>query len=344
MRVLVLGGTQFIGRAAVERLLAHGHDVTLLNRGQTAPALFPGVPRIVADRAALTRETFGDEAWDVVVDMVPMFPRDVATTFAALAGKMRRYVMCSTGSVYADLHPYPVAEHAPIHDCTPEQAVDESLATYGPRKAECERRAQVLCAERGVELFIARPVVVYGPHDYTDRMHFWLESVKRGRVVFPDGGLSIFRCIYVSDLADIFVRMVEADPALAGTYNAAGTELFSLRDLVDAAVSVVGAEPQIAHVPGERLVALGVRPQFDLPIWLADESGKTEHVIMDVSRAQQRLGFRSTPLAETLRATWDAYRADPRVPLKTVMDPDRLWSLVHDDTAPGEPTILSTPP
>lgn len=344
MRVLVLGGTQFIGRAVVERLLAHGHDVTLLNRGQTGPELFPGVPRIVADRAALSRETFGDEAWDAVVDMVPMFPRDVATTFAALAAKMRRYVMCSTGSVYAHLRPYPVAEDAPIHDCTPEQAANGGMATYGPRKAECERRAQALRAELGVELFIARPVVVYGPHDYTDRMHFWLEAARSGHVVLPDGGLSIFHCIYVSDLADLFVRMVEADPALAGTYNAASTELFSLRDLVRAAASVVGAEPEIAHVPGERLIALGVKPQFDLPIWLADESGKTEHAIMDVSCAQQRLGFRSTPLAATLRATWEAYQANPRVPLQTVMDPGHLWSLVHDDSTPGETSTLTTPP
>lgn len=344
MRTLVIGGSQFIGRAVVERLLAGGHDVTLLNRGRTAPDLFPSLPRIPADRAALAPDTFGEQAWDVVVDMVPMFPRDVETTLAALAGKMRRYVMCSTGSVYADLRPYPVAEDAPTHDCTPEQAVDESMAAYGPRKAECERRATALCAEQGVELFIARPVVVYGPHDYTDRMHFWLEAARRGRVVLPDAGLSIFRCIYVHDLADLFVRMVEADAALAGVYNAAGTELFSLRDLVQTAATVVDTEPQIAHVPGERLVALGVKPQFDLPIWLADERGASEHVITDISRARERLGFRSTPLAETLQATYQAYQANPRVPLQTVMDPDRLWALIHDGNSPGKPTISSSSP
>lgn len=329
MRVLVIGGSQFIGRAVVERLLAHGHDVTLLNRGHTGPDLFPGVPRITADRAALTPGDFSGQSWDVVLDMVPLFPRDVETSLAALAGKTRRYVMCSTGSVYTDLHPYPVAEDAPLHDCTPEQAADPSMEAYGPRKAECERRATAFCAEHGVELFIARPVVVYGPHDYTDRMHFWLESVRRGRVVLPDAGLSIFRCIYVADLASLFVRMVEADASLAGTYNAAATELFSLRDLVQAAAAVVGTQPEIAAVSGERLVALGVKPQFDLPLWLADEHGASEHAITDISRAQQRLGFRSTPLAETLRATWEAYRAGPRVPLAAVMDPDRLWSLVH---------------
>jgi nucleoside-diphosphate-sugar epimerase len=213
------------------------------------------------------------------------------------------------------------------------------METYGARKAECERRARALCAEAGIPLFIARPVVVYGPHDYTDRMHFWLEAASRGRAVLPDGGLSIFHCVYVRDLADLFARMAEADAALAGTYNAAATELFSLRELVQAAASVVGTEPETVSVPGERLVALGVKPQFDLPIWLADDVDRSDHVIMDVSRARQLLGFRSTPLAETLRATWEAYRANPRVPLATVMDPGRLWSLVHDA---GEVSAEST--
>jgi nucleoside-diphosphate-sugar epimerase len=247
--------------------------------------------------------------------------------------------MCSTGSVYAEYRPYPLAEDAPTQPCTPEQAVDRGMETYGARKAECERRARALCAEAGIPLFIARPVVVYGPHDYTDRMHFWLEAASRGRAVLPDGGLSIFHCVYVRDLADLFARMAEADAALAGTYNAAATELFSLRELVQAAASVVGTEPETVSVPGERLVALGVKPQFDLPIWLADDVDRSDHVIMDVSRARQLLGFRSTPLAETLRATWEAYRANPRVPLATVMDPGRLWSLVHDA---GEVSAEST--
>lgn len=330
MRALVIGGTQFIGRATVEALLARGHEVTLLHRGQTGADLFPGVARIQADRSQLTPEVFGAQTWDVVMDMVPQLPRDVETTLAALRGKTARYVQCSTGSVYTDLRPYPVTEDAPTSPCTPEQAADPSMATYGQRKAECERRATAICAEQGIDLFIARPVVVYGPHDYTDRMHFWLEATHRGRVVLPDAGLPIFRCIYAPDLGGLFATMAEADVSLAGVYNAAGTELFSLRDIVTTAAEVLGVQPEIVSASAAQIEGWGLHPQFDVPIWVA-ENGVSEHVIMDVSRIRERLGFRSTPLAETLRATWQAYQANPRVPLKGVVDPDRLWALAHGE-------------
>jgi 2'-hydroxyisoflavone reductase len=330
MRILVIGGTQFIGRATVEALLARGHEVTLLHRGQTGADLFPGVVRITVDRSQLTPEAFGDGRWDAVLDMVPQLPRDMETTLAALRERIGRYIMCSTGSVYPELKPYPVSEEMPTFACTPEQAADPGMETYGPRKAECERRAATICAKAGIALFVVRPVLVYGPHDYTDRMHFWLEATHRGRVVLPDAGLPISRCIYVHDLADLFVRTAEADASLAGIYNGAATELFSLRDLVTTAAEIIGTRPEIVSASAAQLESWGLKSQFDVPLWLA-ENGVSEHAITDVSRAQQRLGFRSTPLDETLRATWQAYQANPRIPLKGVVDPDRLWALAHGD-------------
>lgn len=322
MRVLVFGGTRFLGRAVVERLLERGHDVTLLNRGQSGAGLFPGVPRITLDRRDLSAAALGDVTWDAVVDMNAYFPREIESAVNTLRGRTRRYVLCSTGSVYTDLRPYPVHEDAAIAACTPEQAEDTGMETYGARKAECERRLTALAAEAGMTRFIGRPVVVYGPHDYTDRMHFWLEAARRGQVVLPGEGLAIFRTIYVGDLARLFVAMVEADSEHASVYNVAATELFSLRELVEACASVTGTQPAIRNVPAAVLRERGVRAQFDLPLWLDDE-----HVIMDVSRARERLGFVSTPLVETLRATWEAYLAQPRTPLEGVMDPDRLWEL-----------------
>jgi nucleoside-diphosphate-sugar epimerase len=182
----------------------------------------------------------------------------------------------------------------------------------------------MLGPDAGMAVFIGRPAIVYGPHDYTDRMHFWLECVRRGRVVLPGDGLSIFHSIFAPDLAALFVTMAEADASHAGIYNAAGTQLFSLADLVASIAEMLTVEPEIAHAPLDLLREQGVRAQFDLPLWLDGA-----HVITDVSRAQCRLGFRSTPLAEALRATMEAYLAQPRVPLEVVMDPDRLWELAH---------------
>jgi 2'-hydroxyisoflavone reductase len=324
MRVLVIGGTSFIGRAVVERLRERGHAATLLNRGKTHPDLFPDVPRITVDRRELTAAALGSGAWDVAIDLSGYFPADVEASFAALRGRVVRYVFGSTCSVYADLWPYPIAEDAPLLACTPEQAVDEGVPTYGARKAECERRLTALCAEASMPLFIGRPVIVYGPHDYTDRMHFWLEAVRRGRVVLPGDGGSIFHTIFVRDLAALFVEMAETDAARAGVYNCGGTQLFSLRDLVREIAALLDTEPEIASVPVATLIEQGVRPQFDLPLWL-DRS----HVIADTARVQERLGFRSMPLRDALRQTLAAFDAEPSRPLKDVMDLDALWSLAQ---------------
>lgn len=324
MHILVIGGTSFVGRALVERLIARDHEVTLLNRGQTNADIFPDLPRIAVDRRELTVDHLGAATWDVAVDLSGYFPADVAAAATALRGKIARYVFCSTCSVYADGWPYPIREDAPLYPCTPEQAVDEAMETYGARKAECERRLTALLAKDNIPLFIGRPVVVYGPHDYTDRMHFWLEAVRRGRVVLPGDGNTIFHTIFVRDLAALFTDMVETDAALAGIYNTASTELFSLRDLVHEIAALLGTEPEIIHMPVEQLQKHEVRAQFDLPLWIADR-----HVITDTARVQQRLGFRSTPLRDTLRLTLDAFDAEPQRPLRVVMDPDTLWEMAH---------------
>ncbi len=324
MRALVIGGTRFVGRAVVEHLLANGHEVTLLNRGETDPDAFAGVPRITTDRADISPALFSSRSWDAVFDMNAYAPAEIDIAVAALAGRTGRYVLCSTCSVYRSLRPYPIPEEAPIAPCSAEEAADTSMATYGPRKAECERQLLALAPGAGMDAFIGRPVVVYGPRDYTDRMHFWLEAVQRGRVVLPGNGQSIFHTIYAPDLAALFAAMAEADAGLAGVYNVGATELFTLSELVSDIAGLLGVSPQVTHAPAELLLERGVRPQFDLPLWI--ERG---HLVADVERASQRLGFRSTPLAECLRATYDAYRARPRTPLEVVMDPDQLWEMAR---------------
>lgn len=112
----------------------------MVNRGRSHPDLFREVPRITADRREMTADDLRGGAWDVVVDMNAYYPAEVEASVAALRGRVRRYVFCSTCSVYAALSPYPVAEEAPRKPCTEEQATDAGQGSYGARKAECERR------------------------------------------------------------------------------------------------------------------------------------------------------------------------------------------------------------
>jgi nucleoside-diphosphate-sugar epimerase len=148
--------------------------------------------------------------------------------------------------------------------------------------------------------------------------------VRRGWVVLPEEGMTIFHTIYAGDLARLFAAMAETGPEHAGVYNVGATELHTLGELVEVMAGIVGTQPEIAYASPALLQRLGIQPQFDLPLWI-----EGRHVIMEVARAQERLGFRSTPLADTLHATLEAYLAAPRVPLDTVMDPDRLWEQVQ---------------
>lgn len=143
-------------------------------------------------------------------------------------------------------------------------------------------------------------------------------------MTLPDDGMSIFHMIYAPDLAGLFVAMAEGPAERAGIYNVGATELFSLRDLVAAAAKVVGVEPEIAYASASHLEKHGIQPQFNLPLWIPGE-----HVIADVSRAQTIYGFRSTPLAQTLRETLEAYLERPSAPLMSVTDPDTLWEIAQ---------------
>ena len=165
-KVLIVGGTKFIGRNLILRLLetAHWH-VTLFNRGITNPELFPDVSRLIGDRYTSDIRQIGDEQWDVVVDLSCFHPSALEAALNQLDPKKTRYVLVSTCSVYDNdkWQGSMRTETAPILDCTPQEALDETSATYGKRKAECER----VLSRSGFEHAILRPALVYGAHDVT---------------------------------------------------------------------------------------------------------------------------------------------------------------------------------
>jgi 2'-hydroxyisoflavone reductase len=184
MRLLVLGGTSFVGRHLVEQALAHGHAVTLANRGVTAPRLFPDAEHRRIDRASGDYASLADGRWDATVDVSAYLPRSVREALAALDGRGGHYVQVSSVSVYDESRARQ-DEDSPLWP-TPgpdtEQITDE---TYGPLKAACERAA--LAALGPSRVAIVRPTYVVGPHDPTDRFTYWVRRVARGgRVAVVD--------------------------------------------------------------------------------------------------------------------------------------------------------------
>ena len=195
MRILVVGGTIFVGRALTEVALARGHAVTLLNRGKSGAAVPAGVEQLTADRNGDLSVLQGRE-WDAVIDTCAYFPRQVRSLRTALGGAPH-YTLISTVSVYAD-HARPgLNEESPL--ATP--ILDDTITTvdagsYGPLKSGCE-------AVAGTGNLIIRPGIIAGPHDPTGRFAYWIRRLAdEGEFLAPGDGSAALQVIDARDLAE----------------------------------------------------------------------------------------------------------------------------------------------
>jgi 2'-hydroxyisoflavone reductase len=304
LRLLVLGGTGFLGRHLVAAALARGHDVTAFNRGRTNPDLFPAVEKLRGNRdddlAALRGRT-----WDAVVDVHARIPHQVRLAAEALAG-VEQYAFVSSISVYADYTRSGIDEAAPLRQYDPSMR-DDDMETYGPRKAECER---IVAEAFPTGALIVRPGLIVGPYDPTDRFTYWPHRIARGGAVLAPGdpGRQV-QLIDGRDLAAWLVRMVEERQT--GAFNAAGPEYpLTMGRMLQDCIAAAHAAVDLVWVPDEYLLERGVVEWGELPLWLVDPEwrGMLE---VDVSRAVDAgLTFRS--LVETARDTleWDTTRGD----------------------------------
>lgn len=285
MRILVLGGTKFLGRAIVEAALASRHDVTLFNRGQTNADLFPEVEKLRGDRDGDIGALRG-RSWNAVVDVAGYLPRVVRQSVELVDAPY--YLFVSTRSVYADLSSSP-DEDAPLHaDVDSEEIMEE----YGALKAMCERVAQ----ERPGA--IVRPGLIAGPHDPTGRFTYWPHRIARGGDVLapapPDEPVTL---IDVRDLGEWIVRLCET--STHGTFNAIETTTWG--ELLAAAVSAVHSDARLVWIPSEWLAEQGVGEWMELPLWISSEDSKGLHEARNDRAVAAGLTFR--PLEETIRAT-----------------------------------------
>jgi nucleoside-diphosphate-sugar epimerase len=266
---LVIGGTRFIGRHLVEALLDAGYGVTLYNRGthENPFADREGVTSVTGDRddEATLREAATVVSPDAVFDTVAYHPDQVDTATDVFAD-CEAYIYVSSASAYAeDRIPHREGE-SPLHECTEAQATDDSPESYGPRKAAGDR-AVFAAAEAGVRAMSVRPVLVYGPHDYTERFDYWVDRVRRfDRVVVPADGDSLLHRVYVEDVANALVTIAENGTA-GEAYNVADRRLVTLAESVDRAAAAADVEVDIVAAGRETLAAAGVDPT-EFPLYV----------------------------------------------------------------------------
>ena len=284
MRIVVLGGTRFLGRAVADVALARGHELTLFNRGRTEPDLFPTVERLRGDRTGDLSALAG-RTWNAVVDTSGFVPA-VARASAELLRDSGRYVFVSSISVYAEkdtgaTESSPLAElgDAPVDDL----AADSS--NYGALKALCEAEVERVFGERAL---VVRPGLIVGPHDPTGRFTYWARRLARGGEILAPGPPE--RRVQFVDVRDLAAWIVDAvERGLGGVYNTT-SEGVSWRELL------AGAD--VTWVTDDFLRAHEVGDWVELPLWFGDPDWAGVHST-DVSRAVAA-GLRIRPLAETL--------------------------------------------
>jgi 2'-hydroxyisoflavone reductase len=303
MRILVLGGTQFVGRHVVEHALAAGHDVTLFNRGQTRPELFPDVERLRGDRDGALDELRGRD-FDAVVDTSGYVPRIVRETIEAL-GDVGHYTFVSSISVYADVST-PPDESSPV--AVLKEPTEEWREAYGELKAECEDVVRA----RYPDAFVVRPGLIVGPWDPTGRFTYWpARLAEGGRVLAPAPPDANAQVIDVRDLAAWIVRA--AEDRLAGTINAVDRPV-PRTAFLETVQRAVGGDGELVWVDGDFLAEHEVGEWMELPLWLhSPEYGGMLSV--DPTRAFEA-GLQTRPLAETAHDTLEWVRggeapADP---------------------------------
>ncbi len=304
MRVLILGGTKFLGRWLVSELLARGHEITLFNRGLTNPQLFPQVIQIHGDR---TRDlsALADGRWDAVIDTSGYAPSVVRRSAETLSKAVERYVFISTISVYADVSMPGVDEGAMLAMLAPDNQTEEvNDETYGALKARCEQVVQQAAPGRAL---IVRPGLIVGPYDPSDRFTYWPHRVALGgEVLAPGRPERLIQFIDVRDLTDWIVDMVEA--GRMGIYNATGPSTpTTMQSLLDTCKSVSGSDAAFTWVSEEFLRKQDVGAWMELPLWMPEhEPANGGFFGIDISKAIAA-GLRFRPLPDTVRATleWD---------------------------------------
>ena len=291
MRIVVLGGTKFLGRAAVGAARAAGHELTLVNRGQTSPELFPEIEQIHLDlRGGL--EALAGRSWDAAIDLDPtQLPRHTRRRAEAL--EVGHYVFVSTISVYADPS-VPIDESSPVLEPPDPEPEEFDPELYGGLKIGSERAILDILGDRAA---IVRAGLIVGPNDPTDRFTYWPRRLAEGgRVLAPGSPSRPVQLIDARDLGAFLVRL--AENRIPGVFNATGpAEPLTL----GAALELITPGADLVWVEDETLLAAGVGPWMELPLWLpGDEDAGLMQV--DISHALAAgIGFR--PLEETARDT-----------------------------------------
>jgi 2'-hydroxyisoflavone reductase len=322
MDLLVIGGTRFFGRAAVEEAVRRGHRVTVFHRGEWEPDGFPDVEHVHGDRTRGLEQLAG-RSWDAALDTWAFVPREVRDLADTLGEAIGHYTYVSSLSVHPEDLPVGATEDTPVHPPPYPDTEEVTDETYGPLKVASELQA---AESFGGRLLVIRPGYIVGPNDPTDRLTSWVRrAAAGGRMLAPGPPDAPVQGIDARDLGAFVVERIESGDV--ETYGVVGPrEPATMADVLEAARSTADADTELVWVDQEFVLGLGDERETWFPMWHPHMPGFHTY---DASRALAA-GLRPRPFAETVADTlaWDRDRGSP--PLKAGIADERERALLAD--------------
>ena len=304
LKMLILGGTGFLGPHTVRYAVARGHTMTLFNRGRSQPDLFPDLEKLRGDREENDLEALKGREFDVIIDTSAYVPWHVEATAKMFADSAKQYVIFSSVSAYAD-HGQVADVDSPLAECTDEFAAEcktirESLANYGAMKARCEKTAEAAMPGR---VTVIRPGLIVGPGDYSDRFVYWaVRAADGGEVLAPGDGKDPVQWVDARDLAKWTLHCIEKN--ITGVFNGiCPGGMFTMAEMVHGMKAAVWTDAQFTWVGEDFLEANEVQAWGHLPVWMPRSEPEVAafHLVDTDKSVEAGLTFR--PLAETARDT-----------------------------------------
>lgn len=324
MRVLVLGGTRFLGYHIVKRLLEENIEVVTFNRGTVEDDFGDNVQRVLGDRKNYKQfyETFRRQRFDAVIDVIGYDPEDIEVAIKTFRDHIGQYIFISTGQVYlvTENKHQPAREedyYQPLIECP---RGEEAAYEYGIKKRECEDLLEEAYKFHKFPAVRFRLPIIHGPRDYTLRLYSYMIRIQDGNpLIIPEGRNNIIRHVYVLDVVDAIFNVLQVAQTRGKVYNLASQEVIRLSDLIQQCARYMELSTRIYEIPEPVMLEFGVSPE------ISPFSGSWVSYL-DPSLAMEEIKFMPTPLSEWLREVvhWFLYQYEGPNPENYRLRPNEL--------------------
>ncbi len=298
MRVLIIGGTKFLGYHLTKALLREGIQVTLFNRGITPDDFGNKVERVTGDRKNYKyfHETFRDAQFDAVVDLIGYDLEDIEVAEKTFRDRIGQYIFISSGQVYliTENDHFPATEEDYFNKLIPCPPGEEADYNYGLKKRQIEDFLEQVHRSRKFPSVRFRCPIIHGSHDYTLRLYSYLLRISDGNpVIFPEAGDKIIRHIYVQDVVNTIFSVLQVESTRGKVFNLAQEDVLTLTELLNLCAQIMNSSVEILEIPEKNLL------EYNIPLDISPFSGRWVSYL-DPTFAREEIGFQSTPLSEWL--------------------------------------------